>query len=103
MFGAPVDIPQEARLHFTDTLLFSGPLFNSGTWPQFTDAQHARMQHVMVNKYRQVVHPPQKDEDSVPDRLILAKIERADLRAVQRVQRLRILGRLMHCGTPTPR
>eukprot|EP00959_Pyramimonas_sp_CCMP1952_P102975 2153596-Pyramimonas_sp.AAC.1 len=28
-----MDIPQEARLHFTDTLLFSGLLFNSGAAP----------------------------------------------------------------------
>eukprot|EP00959_Pyramimonas_sp_CCMP1952_P425024 8902366-Pyramimonas_sp.AAC.1 len=73
IFGAPVDVPREARLHFTGALLFSGLLFNSGTWPHFTDAQHAHMQRVMVNKYRQVLHLPQKDEESVPDRLILAK------------------------------
>eukprot|EP00959_Pyramimonas_sp_CCMP1952_P303838 6358426-Pyramimonas_sp.AAC.1 len=57
----------------------------------------------MVNKYRQVPHLPQKDADVVPDRLILAKVERADLRAVPRVHRLRVLGRLIHCGTPTLR
>eukprot|EP00959_Pyramimonas_sp_CCMP1952_P410164 8596336-Pyramimonas_sp.AAC.1 len=42
IFATDHALPRVAALRLADALLFSGLLFNAGTWPQLTFAQRAR-------------------------------------------------------------
>eukprot|EP00959_Pyramimonas_sp_CCMP1952_P468761 9493769-Pyramimonas_sp.AAC.2 len=95
IFATNHALPRAAALHLTDTLLFSGLLFNAGTWPQLSAAQHAHLQRVMVNKYRQVLSLRHSAEHTECDMYVPARARRATLR----MHRLRLLGRLVHYGT----
>eukprot|EP00959_Pyramimonas_sp_CCMP1952_P362102 7583796-Pyramimonas_sp.AAC.1 len=81
-----------------DSLILSGRLYNSSTWPTLSTAQDASLDDDITHMYRAVLKQPRKDNTALHNSYIRAQVLKADISTFIRAHRLRLFGGLVNSG-----